>query len=447
MAKWTYIRAVMAAMLFAGYARVPATSAEAPPKKPVAPPIARFALPLNGAWSTRLEIPTVPASWQSEAAADAQLEAQPSERFFKASGAVWYWKRFSIPEGWQGKTRILRLQFDAVAENAEVWLNGTSLGKHSGGGVPFDFNVTKSAKIGGENLLALRVTAPIGRVGGIYRGVRLIAHDEAYVSYIWPQTDVFGHVNMEIHLLNTSTISGSATIDVTLSPADTPVRSLQKSNQEVLLTPGSNISTFITSLRSRDLHLWNPDSPNVYLLKATFHQGKDLLDELELPVGFRTITVDQAQWMVNDKPIAITPTPPDYRLAAGTNGTDDEQKLREQLQSLKGSGTTTLFLSAPSPELLRLADLAGLLVVESPRQGLSSAAAHSELAALVERDRHHPCIAAWWLKENCSADELASLRKMDPNRVVEAGTGASTKIALPGKRTFEPGPAPAALRP
>ena len=421
------------------------TAVAAPPKKPTPPPPpARLILPLNGAWSTRLELPSAPATWQSEPAADAAQESQPSEHFFKASAPVWYWKHFSIPEAWQGKTRILRLQFDGIAEDAEVWLNGTSVGKHTGGGAPFDLTVTKAAKIGGENLLAVRVTSPTGRIGGIYRSVRLIAHDEAYLKSIIPVMDTYGHINLEIHLLNTSNISGGATIDVTLALADTPEKLLQKSNQEVLLTPGENISNFITSVRSKDLKTWFPNSPNVYLLKVVFHQAKDLLDEITLPIGFRTVGVKDGVLQLNNQPVNAVAPAPDYRLSAAHLGSDEEQKAREQVLSLKDSGVTLITLFNPSSELLRLTDVMGLPVVECVRVGLSAEEERLEAAALIERDRHHPSVIAWRLHHALTTDQLAAFHKLDSSRIIAAGKGSNAQVAAPGKGAFE-GAAPAWL--
>ncbi|HKB15537.1 MAG TPA: hypothetical protein VKF62_05695, partial [Planctomycetota bacterium] len=61
---------------------------------------------------------------------------------------VWYRRRFDLPEGWKGKRVFLR--FGACDWRTTVWLNGVRLGVHSGGDVPFSFEVTKHASPSGN---------------------------------------------------------------------------------------------------------------------------------------------------------------------------------------------------------------------------------------------------------------------------------------------------------
>ena len=53
---------------------------------------------------------------------------------------VWYRRRFDLPEEWKGRRVFLR--FGACDWRTTVWLNGVRLGVHSGGDVPFSFEIT-----------------------------------------------------------------------------------------------------------------------------------------------------------------------------------------------------------------------------------------------------------------------------------------------------------------
>lgn len=68
---------------------------------------------------------------------------------------AWYRKHLTIPALDQGK--LLRLDFDGVFRNSEVWLNGTYLGKYLSGYTPFSYDITKVAKPGAENVITVRV--------------------------------------------------------------------------------------------------------------------------------------------------------------------------------------------------------------------------------------------------------------------------------------------------
>ena len=71
------------------------------------------------------------------------------------SGRTWYRKHFDAPAAWQGKKVFV--EFEAVRQVAEVYLNGQKLGTAKGGFTPFGFDLTPHLKIGGPNVLAVKV--------------------------------------------------------------------------------------------------------------------------------------------------------------------------------------------------------------------------------------------------------------------------------------------------
>jgi beta-galactosidase/beta-glucuronidase len=50
-------------------------------------------------------------------------------------GVAFYRRRFKVPAAWTGN--VIRIQFDAVNFQTEVWLNDTAVGVHEGGFTPF----------------------------------------------------------------------------------------------------------------------------------------------------------------------------------------------------------------------------------------------------------------------------------------------------------------------
>jgi len=67
----------------------------------------------------------------------------------------WYRKRFVVPESWRGKT--MRLRFDGVDYACRVRLNDVELGRHEGQFTTFEFDVTRIAKPGDENVLVIQI--------------------------------------------------------------------------------------------------------------------------------------------------------------------------------------------------------------------------------------------------------------------------------------------------
>ena len=70
------------------------------------------------------------------------------------SGRTWYRKSFSAPPSWTGRRVIV--EFEAVRQVGEVYLNGHYLGVCKNGFVPFAFDLTPFMRAdGGENILAV----------------------------------------------------------------------------------------------------------------------------------------------------------------------------------------------------------------------------------------------------------------------------------------------------
>jgi beta-galactosidase len=69
------------------------------------------------------------------------------------SGRTWYRKHFPAPAAWRGKKVFI--EFEAVRQIAEVYLNGTKLGVAKGGFTPFGFDLTPHLRFDAPNVLAV----------------------------------------------------------------------------------------------------------------------------------------------------------------------------------------------------------------------------------------------------------------------------------------------------
>src|SRR4051812_8645491 len=104
---------------------------------------------------------------------------------FTTGGTGWYRKSFEVPAAQKG--RRVRIQFDGVYMNAEVWLNGRRLGEHPYGYTSFWFDLTDKINYGGANVLAVKVrnegeNSRWYSGSGIYRHVWLKTLDPLHVA-------------------------------------------------------------------------------------------------------------------------------------------------------------------------------------------------------------------------------------------------------------------------
>jgi beta-galactosidase len=362
-------------------------------------------------------------------AAPASVPSAPSA----ARGApriVWYFRSFGVPATWKGQT--VRLVLGAVAQSSTVWLNGQLLGSSTEGAAPQSYYATKQIVPynGGaspdapqaNNLLAVRATGDALSGPGIWQDVTLVAHDEAYIADCAVQAGIRGHVTAAITLQNTSDKSGDATLDakVLSLPDRKPV---VQTFQILALAPGRNITTLLVTVPSGRLQVWSPAHPTLYMLQLSFRQGTDVLDTLDTVFGCRDLDRGPGGGIVVDgSPVAgSTVAMHDFDAPTPVATAAEASVARTQLRVNQNNGVGVVYLEAPAPGMLDLADELGMVVCEGPRHGLSPEAARSELLALVARDRSHPSVAAWNLAPLGQGAELASaidaIRSLDPTRI------------------------------
>ena len=142
-----------------------------------ASPAAASRISLDGIWSFTADSQKVGvtqqwyrpdlnrAHWQQVHTPDF-WEAYPG--LAKYDGWGWFFRTFRV----EAPVQPLSIHFADVDDDAEVWVNGISVGEHVGYSDPFVLDITKAVKPG-ENTIAVLVKDYSGG-GGIYRPVTII---------------------------------------------------------------------------------------------------------------------------------------------------------------------------------------------------------------------------------------------------------------------------------
>ncbi len=207
---------------------------------------------------------------------------------------------FVIPEDFT-KERVL-LHFGAVDQIAQVWVNGTFVGKHEGGYLPFTFDITEVVVRSGENRLFVKATDtldlkyPYGKqckkrggmwytpVSGIWKTVWLENVPDQYIEKIKITPDLTG-------------------IDIEVS-ADEEVDIMA----EIFLSDGSIFSCQLENSHARieidNPILWDVDNPYLYEMKL--RMGEDCVESY---FALRTIGIEKKDGInrvcLNGKPIFL----------------------------------------------------------------------------------------------------------------------------------------------
>lgn len=241
------------------------------------------------------------------------------------SGRTWYRKTFVLPEPF--KAMKVFVEFEAVRQIAEVYLNGHLLGVSKTGFLPFGFDLSPYLRFGGaRNVLAVmadnRFTpeTDMARIvktslpwnsphwhpahGGIYRNVYLHVADPLHISlplYSFLQTEgpyVYAteisrnsaHVHLEVPVQNERQSAANVELVADVVGSDgKPVLELKAA--AVTSGAGSSLELKASGTIVKP-QLWEPGHPYLYRVVCTLRVGGQVVDSREIPLGIRTVKWD-----------------------------------------------------------------------------------------------------------------------------------------------------------
>ncbi len=222
--------------------------------------------------------------------------------------ALWYARTLELPRGWKDK-RIL-LHFDAVDWQAEVFLNGQPLGRHTGGFTAFCYDVTESLQQGPARL-EVKVWDPSDDPAAcIPRGKQVSNPSGIWytpVTGIW-QSVWLEAVSPEAYIADYQVVCGLSEGRLIVNPV---VAGAQEGDivQVDLLRPRIGYSAEKPGwalfrkgrayaaagqpvvLQIRKPRPWSPDAPWLYGLRITLRRGGKVIDRVQAYTAFREISV------------------------------------------------------------------------------------------------------------------------------------------------------------
>jgi beta-galactosidase len=368
---------------------------------------------------------------------------------FTTGGTAWYRKELDLPGLLQG--RILRVLFEGVYMNAEVYLNGYRLGDHPYGYTSFWFDITPYVRFGEKNILAVKVrnegeNSRWYSGSGIYRHVWMIASDPVHLD-IWGTSittpavsDQTARVIVSSRVLQMGKKNAGVRMTVTLlNPAGAEVAR----RETALSVAAGDTAKIEQELEVPTPVLWDPDHPALYNARVELFADGRPCDAETIPFGIRTFSFSADQgFMLNHKPLKLKGGC--FHHDNGPLGSKAYDRAEERkVELLKASGFNAVRCShnPPSPAFLDACDRLGMLVMDEAfdmwDQEKNPADYHlyfgkwwkRDLENMVVRDRNHPSVILWSIGNEIPnrhtrevvalAGELASfVRTLDPTRPV-----------------------------
>lgn len=386
-------------------------------------PARRATLSLDGTWDLRTDdgrshAVSVPGPWQ----AASELRSY--------TGSARYGRDLAVPETWSGSR--IRLRFGAVDYRAEVSVNGTIVGAHEGGYLPFAFEIQEHVRPGAIDRLEVHVWDDVGPE--VPAGKQ---------SWYGPLAGIWQSVGLE--RVGPAFVEGAA---IVADPRTGEVIVVPRLGGEpqgcavtlVVTEPGGEaVRTESTELVVPRPVRWDLGRPALYAAELRVSRDGHEIDRWGSTFGFRTIHARDGRIFLNDRPLFLAGAlDQDYHedgicTAPAGDFFDTQARLTREM----GLNCLRCHIKVPDPRYLDAADRAGLLVWEElpswgePTQD-AKRRARQTLTGMIERDRNHPSVIAWsvaneswgldlvgsaedreWLRETARLT-----RELDPTRLV-----------------------------
>lgn len=330
------------------------------------------------------------------------------EAYFEYGGPAWYRTTFSLPEA-----ANVRLRFEAVSHAAEVFLDGDAVASHVGGYTPFE--TVEAGLAAGEHELVVRADSDLGDAtvphdgsdwfpfGGITREVVVEAVPDVFVAGVDAEYELDGN-----------SASVEATVAVrNLGPATEEAVAVEvagaRASDTVAVDAGA--STVSLSLDATAVDRWSLDDPTLYDLVARVGD-----DEYRDRIGFREISVDGTDVLLNGDPVAFRGVNR-HEAHPDLGPVQSPHVLEQDLDVIERAGMNVIRTAhyPNHPRFLDYCDERGILVIEEiPYWQFDSEQFETDgvvergeqfLREMISRDRHHPSIALWSLTNECENQE------------------------------------------
>lgn len=369
-----------------------------------------------GFTDTEWRVLDVPHDWSIEGKFDINNPATPGGGALPG-GIAWYRKSFEMPSA--AKEKKVYIDFDGIYRNAEVWINGHSLGMRPNGYISCRYDLTPYLVFDHKkNVIAVRVDnskQPNSRWysgSGIYRNVWLVTANNLHIDH-WGTFVTTPRVSKDSASVSITSIIKNENIKdeefeirTTLFTADSSRAGFDAKPMKLEANSNGQISQQITIPGPK---LWSVDHPVLYRAVTQIYKKKKLIDEYITPFGVRYFSFDaDSGFSLNGKRMKIFGVCNHHDLGA-LGSALNLRALERQLDMLKKMGCNGIRTShnPPAPELLDLCDRMGFIVIDEafdmwkkPKNPydyhLDWDKWHArDLEDQLLRDRNHPSVFVW----------------------------------------------------
>ncbi|GAB6010687.1 glycoside hydrolase family 2 protein [Viscerimonas tarda] len=379
----------------------------------------------------------------------------------KKENNLWYRRNFQVPANWSGKQTLLH--FGAVDYQTVVWINGKKAGEHTGGNVPFSFDITPFLKKKGEQEIIVSVWDPTDEgyqprgkqvnkpsgiwytpVTGIWQTVWLEPVEKTAIQSFYPVSNI-----------DNGTITFN--VDVANSKAGDLLKiKVKDGDQLVAEVEGKAGQSVVAGIKNAQL--WSPDAPFLYDLEISLLRGNKELDKITSYCAMRKVSIGknsngQTAILLNNEALFQYGTLDQGWWPDGLLTPPSEEAMKYDLLMLKKMGFNMLrkHIKVEPARLYYDCDKLGLLVWQDMPSGFKTSEERennrmprdekdwdkpkdaaklfeAELKAMIDNLRFFPSIVMWVnFNEGWGQYDTERIfnwvKAYDPSRLVNAVSG------------------------
>ena len=247
----------------------------------------------------------------------------------------WAKRTFEVPERMKGQ-RIF-LNFERLAEEAVVYVNGKKVGGHYGLYFPEEFDITSVVHPGANELLVgirdticyidpvvLKANGPkdVGNCfaqgiapsfahhygqNGILGHARLVSRGEVAVTDAYAATSTRkGEISLEITVTNSSAAPRKVSVQPVVKDAGKDALTLKAQDVEVP-AGGSKVVRFASAFANP--HCWFLEDPHFYELSVSLLEDGKAVDESRTRFGFKEFYAKDGLFTLNGRPAKVSSMP------------------------------------------------------------------------------------------------------------------------------------------
>jgi beta-galactosidase len=369
-------------------------------------------------------------------------------------GIGWYRRDLTLSEA--DAASVVRLNFEAVYMDAEIWLNGEPVARHAYGYTAFTVDLTGKVRAG-RNVIAVRVNHPDPSSRwyagtGIIRPVKLevlncvhIASDSVFVTTLIANAET-GVVKVEAAASNCA--AKAQTVELVSKVVSTSGETVAQTTQKQSVG-SKGVSQLTARLNLASPALWSPDAPNLYTLVQQLRVGGAVVDERRTRFGVRTVTVDAVNGLrVNGQRVNLRGGNIHHdNYMIGAAGLPDADRRKVALMKAAGYNAIRNAHNPASQATLEAADELGMLVINEAFDSWNKSKRAQDYTrffatdrakdvdSLVISGRNHPSVIFWSIGNEIPEDGTlegvetgkalaARVRSLDPTRPITQGINA-----------------------